>query len=130
MRLVVLAAVVAFGSVASVAVAEDADQGAALYNSYCVACHGSAAHGAGEIAGLLTVEPPDLTTLSQRNDGVFPMLNVIHIIDGRTGVRAHGGQMPTFGSMLATADEGGYGSVIEARGRILSLALYLESIQQ
>jgi hypothetical protein len=60
------------------------------------------------------------------------MLRVIHTIDGRTGIRAHGGPMPVYGSMFSSqaASEGmGYGSVVETRGRILSIALYLEGIQ-
>lgn len=112
--------------------AQEPDVGKRLYDDFCVACHGEMGRGAGELTGLLTVEVPDLTKLSARNDGNFPMLNVIHIIDGRNGVRAHGGPMPVFGSMFSATEvlEGaGYGSVIETRGRLMSLALYLESIQ-
>ena len=61
------------------------------------------------------------------------MLNVIHIIDGRTGVRGHGGQMPVFGDAFMAehpAQERDYADVLATRGRVLSLAMYLETIQK
>jgi hypothetical protein len=85
------------------------------------------------MADVVTIKAPNLTLLKERHDGVFPMLDVIHIIDGRTGVRAHGGIMPVWGQVFsddAAASSGLYGSVLETRGRIMSLALYLESIQK
>ena len=81
-------------------------------------------------------KPSDLTKLAANNPadkGVFPMLRILHIIDGRTGLRAHGGPMPTYGQifMSQTEDEmETMGAVLETRGRILSLAMYLESIQE
>lgn len=111
--------------------AEDMGQGAALYGEWCAACHGASGKGDGDMAGVMTIPAPNLTALSAGNDGVFPMLGVIHTIDGRTGIRAHGGMMPVFGRVFSTDEAGNpYGSVLEARGRVLSLALYLESIQQ
>jgi mono/diheme cytochrome c family protein len=112
--------------------AQEEGEGKRLFGEFCTACHGVSAAGGGEIADLLSVPVPDLTKLSANNDGEFPMLRVIHVIDGRTGMRAHGGPMPLFGAMFsssAAADGKGYGSVTETRGRILSIALYLESIQ-
>ena len=125
--------VVPFLFFVSPALAQDADLGKELYDASCAGCHGATGAGGGELAGLLTIETPALTTLATRHDGKFPMLEVIHIIDGRTGVRAHGGPMPTFGSLYtssSTTHGTDYGSVIEVRGRILSLAMYLESIQK
>jgi mono/diheme cytochrome c family protein len=114
------------------ATAQDADLGAELYGDYCAACHGTGGKGDGDMADVVTIPAPDLTTLASRNDGEFPMLQVIHVIDGRTGVRAHGGPMPLFGRVFSRdgSGEGSYGTVLETRGRVLSLALYLESLQQ
>jgi mono/diheme cytochrome c family protein len=115
------------------AVAEDADLGAALYGDYCAACHGASAKGDGDMANLMTIPSPNLTLLAKNNDGVFPMLDIIHIIDGRTGVRGHGGPMPVFGRVFMSqtkSEMDEYGGVLETRGRVMSLALYLESIQQ
>ena len=85
------------------------------------------------MANVLTIPSPNLTLLAKNNGGTFPLLDVIHIVDGRTGVRAHGGVMPVFGAVFSgDQKEPGqtYGTIIETRGRVLSLALYLESIQQ
>ncbi len=115
--------------------AQDVDYGQALYEQYCATCHGLNGKGAGPLTELMLEKPEDLTLLSANNEnepGAFPMLRIIHVIDGRTGVRAHGGSMPTYGEifMSEAADRGQTGSVLETRGRILSLAMYLESIQQ
>jgi mono/diheme cytochrome c family protein len=129
----ILSATLAVCLVGTAAQADELADGKRLYDEFCMACHGAAGKGAGEIADLLTVDVPDLTHLADRNDGAFPMLEVIHIIDGRTGIRAHGGPMPLYGSMFSNQSAlagTGYGSVIETRGRILSLAMYLESIQE
>lgn len=116
-----------------VAQAQSPDIGESLFTGYCAACHGVDAKGGGDMSNVMTIPAPNLTLLAQRNDGVFPMLNVIHIIDGRTGVRSHGGPMPIFGQVFSSSDprdENPYGSVLEVRGRVLSLAMYLETIQQ
>lgn len=126
------AALIALGLQAPV-FAEEGDVGARLYQESCSGCHGATGKGGGELSKLLNVQTPALTGLAQRHDGVFPMLDVIHIIDGRSGVRAHGGPMPVFGSLYSASSVTAgtdYGSVVEVRGRILSLALYLESIQE
>ncbi|MBF9059836.1 c-type cytochrome [Rhodobacterales bacterium HKCCSP123] len=111
-------------------------QSAAGANEYawaCASCHGLAAHGDGPLAEYMSVEVPDLTGIAARNNGVFPMLQVIHIIDGRTGVRGHGSMMPVWGDRFeasAASDAGDYGTEVMVRGRILALATYLEAIQQ
>ena len=113
--------------------AQDTDIGADLYTDYCAACHGASGKGDGDMANVMTIPSPNLTLLAKDNDGAFPMLQVIHVIDGRTGVNAHGGVMPVFGKVFQTQadkDTGGYGAVLESRGRVLSLAMYLESIQE
>ena len=126
------AATVGFALVALGAAADES--GKVEYDNNCAVCHGPAGEGSGAMSEWLTVQVPKLTGLSAANDGVFPMQHVIAVIDGRTGVRGHGGDnMPVWGSAFkahAADTSGGYGAEIEARGRILSLALYLESIQE
>lgn len=117
---------------ASTAAAQEADVGQGLYSQHCASCHGAAADGAGPMASYLTMPAPRLDDLASRNDGKFPMLDVIHIIDGRTGLRGHGGEMPVFGALF-TANAGRlepYGAVIDTRGRIMSIALFIEGIQK
>ncbi|MFD1343958.1 c-type cytochrome [Litorisediminicola beolgyonensis] len=100
----------------------------------CAGCHGESGKGQGPLAELLNVAIPDLTQLSAGNDGVFPMLKVIHTIDGRTSLKAHGGPMPIWGTVFkshAASASGVYGGPeAVTRGRILSIAYYLESIQE
>jgi mono/diheme cytochrome c family protein len=126
-------AVFAACAVQSPVLAQEADIGARLYQESCSGCHGATGKGGGELSQLLNVQTPALTGLAAANNGVFPMLDIIQIIDGRTGVRAHGGPMPIFGSLYSASSVTGgtdYGSVVEVRGRILSLAMYLQSIQE
>lgn len=113
--------------------AQETDIGAGLFASYCSACHGATGMGDGDMADVVSIPSPNLTLLAKNNDGVFPMLEVLQVIDGRSGVRAHGGAMPLWGQVFSdeVGDTAGpYGSVLEVRGRVLSLATYLQSIQQ
>ncbi len=100
----------------------------------CAVCQGSTGQGDGEFAGVLTVRPSNLTTLSARNDGIFPYLEVFQTVDGRTTPRAHGTSlMPIWGDYFkARAGEsvGPYGSELLARARITALVDYVESLQQ
>lgn len=102
------------------------------YLNTCASCHGVSADGNGPIAELMTVPVPPLTGLTAANEGNFPMLDVIHSIDGRQGTRGHGYPMPVWGSRfkaeIDTPDSLGNETIV--RGRILSIALYLESIQE
>lgn len=135
------------------AAAED-DVGRLEYLNACASCHGMDGTGGGDVAKFLTVEVPNLTKLAETNDGVFPLLEVIYIIDGRAGVRGHGTEIPVWGAGLRLTDKaerseeapmpvwgdffrerlgefaGPYGTETIVRGRILNLALYLESIQE
>ena len=117
------------------AAAEDvADIGARLYGQFCAACHGPDGRGAGPVAEYLTVPPTDLTGLGAANGGVFPLLAVVNTIDGRARVRGHGDAMPVWGGVfseeMADAELGFAGTVLAVRGRVMSLALYLEAIQR
>lgn len=126
----ILAATVA-GMLCSGAVSAD-EVGKDEYMARCATCHGESAEGDGPLAELMTVPVPDLTSIAERNDGVFPMLEIIYVIDGRTGVRGHGYPMPVWGSRYRAEigdSAGPYGAELEVRGRILSLAYYLQSIQ-
>ena len=119
-----LAALCATGSIAQ----EEA--GAGAYRQYCATCHGVDGTGDGPLTDLLTTPVADLTQLSANNDGNYPMLQVIHVIDGRTGMRGHGGPMPVYGALFDEESNGDLtGSVLYTRGKILSLAYYIESLQ-
>ena len=106
------------------------DLGQKLFVGYCSVCHGEMGAGGGSLSALLTVEIANLTHLSSNNDGVFPLLEVIQIMDGRSGLRGHEGPMPIFGEMFDSGRYGPYGAEAVIRGQMLSIALYLESIQK
>ena len=97
----------------------------------CSSCYGADAMGNGPVAEIITIKVRSLLDLSRNNDGKFPMRGVIHVIDGRSGVPGHGTEMPIWGASFRgqIANPGPYGGEVEARGRVLSLAPYLESIQ-
>ncbi|KAA9006706.1 c-type cytochrome [Histidinibacterium aquaticum] len=118
----------------SAAAQEDVSWGEHFYQQNCSVCHGEMARGDGELADLLTIPVPDLTTLSEANDGEFPMLDVIHVIDGRSGLRAHQEPMPVYGALFREELRGDmdFDGAVEPliRGRTLSIAEYLMSIQR
>lgn len=107
--------------------------GAALFGQFCAGCHGVEGRGDGPLAALIAPQMPDLTRLSAGNEGVFPMLEVVHTIDGRNRLTAHGGPMPVWGAVFqepAQLRHGLYGSALEARGRIMALTLHIEAMQE
>ena len=132
MNITGLALAVSLAVVSTAAFAQD-EVGRDEYMVSCAGCHGESAMGDGPLAGLLEIETPNLTTLAaEKGDGTFPYQYVLWMIDGRNIIRAHGSAMPTWGDRFqssATSQRGETPDMV-ARGRILSLLNYLESIQQ
>lgn len=113
--------------------AEEFAAGRAEYMTSCASCHGETGAGDGPISEVLAGGVPDLRTIAAAHDGVFPVLDIFQVIDGRTGIRGHGYPMPIFGDRYktgATEDFGLFGSEQAVRGRILELVYYLQSIQE
>ena len=78
--------------------ASTVDVGKREYNAKCASCHGLTGKGDGSYEPLLTVRASDLTVITKKNNGVFPVEKVIQAIDGRAGVKAHGSrEMPIWG---------------------------------
>jgi len=127
----VLRAIAPFALVLSAGGASADELGEATYRENCASCHGAAGGGDGPLAEVMTVPVPPLNTLSQQNGGIFPMLMVVHTIDGRNETRGHGNPMPVWGATFKSAAQAARNPATDlvARGRILSLAYYLESIQ-
>lgn len=91
-------AILAITSLPAFAEKVERDPGKQAYELQCVVCHGIDAKGNGFYRASLKVLPPDLTTLSKRNGGVFPVDRITKVIDGRTEIAAHGsGDMPIWG---------------------------------
>ena len=129
MRLVLAAAIVALAH--APAVAQDAT-GEYEYMVACAGCHGESGKGDGPLADLLEIHTPDLTTLTHKAGGTFPYQNTILLIDGRNEIRAHGSAMPIWGDryQASASSQRGETADMVARGRILSLISYLQSIQE
>ena len=98
-----------------------------LYRSYCASCHGTEGKGDGPVAPALNSKMPDLTTIAQRNGGVFPATRVNKIISGDQIIFAHGTrEMPVWGPIFHQVQEDrDYGEV-----RLQNLTNYLKSIQK
>ena len=108
--------------------------GEQTFNAKCASCHGENAKGKSAGDSNSNVNAPDLTLISERNNGQFPVSRVYAIIDGREVLLEHGTRaMPTWGDLfLSDTIWEGCSQVDEqiVRGRILELILYLDSIQQ
>ena len=100
-------------------------RGREVFQQTCAACHGPDGEGDGPLGRLLLVAPSNLQTISLDNGGNFPFLRVIATIDGRADVAAHGlREMPVWGEVFTQND-----GLLEARGKLLDLTLYIESLQ-
>ncbi|MCL4189113.1 MAG: c-type cytochrome [Rhodobacteraceae bacterium] len=118
---------------AGAAAASDQPDGAEAYRGACAGCHGAEARGDGPLAILIAVPTPDLTRLAAAAGGRFPRWEVIHAIDGQTGLRGHGGPMPIFGALMSgdmvLIEDPGQG-LTAVSARIVAIADWLESIQR
>ncbi len=108
--------------------------GRALYDAYCVSCHGMSGTGDGPAATDLPHPPADLTRIAARNGGSFPMVRVMSVIDGyaRRGDRAS--VMPELGAALQEGPlvpyDSGDGVATPTPANLVALAEYLRGIQR
>lgn len=126
------AAIVLTAAAAVPAAAQDPETGAALFARYCATCHGLNAEGAGPMSGVLLVQPSDLTTLTERHGGTFPVERVVTRIDGRDPLVSHGSDMPVYGDFFEgrdTAIKTPSGQPVLTSGPIADLLAYLTTIQ-
>lgn len=119
---------------------QSVDIGQYYYDSHCAICHGLQGSGPDREPywNLLSKDIPNLTTLSQRNSGVFPFKRVYEIIDGRDDfdrqIRlAHGSrEMPIWGREF-TAQSLSLSPVYDpeafARMKIVALTDYVYRLQ-
>ena len=106
--------------------------GEALYGKHCAVCHGIEATGHGPMVTVLTVQPSDLTTLTLRHGGVFPLERVAARIDGRDPLVAHGSDMPVYGDFFEGTDvilKTEAGQPLLTSQPIADLAAWLRTIQ-
>jgi mono/diheme cytochrome c family protein len=102
-------------------------KGPDLYRGYCASCHGTGGKGDGPVAPALNSKMPDLTTIAQRNGGIFPTNRINNIISGDQIILAHGSrEMPVWGPIFHQVQEDrDFGAV-----RLQNLTDYLKSLQK
>lgn len=101
--------------------------GKRLYENYRATCHGEL--GAGNGTGFDT--GPRLSDLASRNHGVFPLDEVVRVIEGRDQYRAHGSPMPKWGSKFDRLfGLGSEATKNEGDAWIQSLARYVGELQR
>lgn len=108
------------------------------FQTFCATCHGWGGAGGGPVAEVLSVEPPNLTLIANRNGGTFPADKIYKSIEGLEMPRAHGTkQMPVWGVWFAyeaiadslnTGDKTPPPEKIDKR--IRGLVAFLKSIQE
>lgn len=130
--LTVLGCLVALSQfVPAAGVAEENAPAKATYVRYCGACHGTDGKGGGVVSGFLQPKPTDLTQLAKQNNGEFPFGRMIHVVDGRLTVRAHGDpEMPVWGEMFKAQDGRSIAEEAKVRGTLLLIVEHMSSIQQ
>lgn len=102
--------------------------GAALFQMHCAVCHGKDAAGGGPAASALKKRVPDLTQISRRHGGTFPLEQVQQTIAGdAVPSPAHGSRdMPIWGPVFSQIEwDQDLGRI-----RIYNLAKYLETLQK
>jgi hypothetical protein len=127
----------------SVMAGEVLDRGAEMptveqdFQFHCAACHGADGKGGGPVSRVLKIEPPDLTRIAERNEGVFPGVRIFGTISGFGMPIAHGTrEMPVWGNQFvgetlegSVSVEDVQEAVSEVTDRIQRLVRYVESIQ-
>ena len=121
----------ACGLVACAQVEPEAPSGKRLFADNCTACHGADGTGSGWVSNGLKRKPADLTTLSARNGGVFPMERVLSTIDGFHRNPSFETAMPEFGSFFSGDQEQVEldGVMTPVPGPLLAVAEYLRALQ-
>lgn len=101
--------------------------GVDIYRAHCASCHGLEGKGDGPVAAALNTRVPDLTTISQRSGGIFPVARARKIISGDEVVLGHGSrEMPIWGPIFHQIQQDrDYGEI-----RIQNITDYLKSIQK
>jgi mono/diheme cytochrome c family protein len=102
-----------------------------VFVRYCSACHGTHGRGDGPAAPVLQPPPADLTRITRRHDGLFPVAEITAAIDGRAVIPAHGSrEMPIWGTRFTEMGGGGPRGEVVLHDVLRTLIDYLQSIQQ
>ena len=108
------------------------NSGLALYSENCVSCHGVTGRGDGPDASGLGTKPADLTKIAARRGGVWPMLEVMAIIDGYSRNTLPRDDMPVFENFLdneMVEFDTGNGVDILVPSKMIEIVDFLETLQ-
>jgi len=106
------------------------------FQKNCAACHGMSGKGDGPLLEFLRETPPDLTLISKRHNGVFPVEKIYMWIRDPQRIRAHGTkEMPIWGDRYSQEIIETYGPDYTGPGssvheRILELVFYIGTLQK
>lgn len=101
--------------------------GKLMFTNYCAPCHGVDGRGNGSVAAALKVPPTDLTILSRNNNGKFPDVHIVSVLDHGSNLPAHGtAEMPVWGPIFSRMNQS---NTMEGRLRVTNLTRYLETLQ-
>lgn len=106
--------------------------GKTLYMENCVSCHGDTGRGDGPLAKGSGAPPADLTRIAARRDGVWPMLEVMAIVDGYSRSTLPSEDMPIFDDFLnddMIDFDTGNGVSALAPIKLIEIVNYLETLQ-
>jgi mono/diheme cytochrome c family protein len=83
----------------------DVAAGRETFLKYCASCHGTKGRGDGPAAFAMKTPPTDLTTLSKRHEGRFPVGYVSALLKFGRNLAAHGSEeMPVWGTRFRSLD--------------------------
>jgi mono/diheme cytochrome c family protein len=101
-------------------------KGPDLFRAHCAPCHGSDGKGHGPVSPALRDPIPDLTTIAQRNGGIYPEQRISKIVSGDEAMIAHGSRdMPIWGLIFHQVEnDRDYGNV-----RLRNVNEYVKSLQ-
>ena len=111
----------------------EASEGAALFSENCAVCHGKSGRGDGPWSAGMNPAPADLTQLAAGNNGHFPKVRILSVIDGYDRTGLPGQDMPEFGLLLRgdlVPLDVGDGVLTPTPRPLAALLAYLESIQR
>ncbi len=105
--------------------------GKSEFMNYCASCHGSNGKGDGPIVNFLKQKPPDLTKLSNNNNGHFPFDRIWKVFDGSYQFDSHGSsEMPIWGYKFIRETQNENEPNTVAKAKALDIILYIQVIQE
>lgn len=106
--------------------------GELLFKDNCASCHGVTGQGDGPLSVGLGTAPADLTQIAARRDGVWPMLEVMSILDGYLKATNPREDMPIIEDLLdndMVEFDTGNGLTTLVPLKLIEVVNYLETLQ-